>query len=91
MSSVEAVSENTWREHKSNAETRLDQYKLDGRTDEKFLVRTLKAALNWLPEGGRDKLAEDILRAEDDSVIWKVFTNFRSAVLEAGEYTLSTE
>lgn len=47
---------------------------------------TLNAALDWLPRGGREALAEDIIHAEDDKSLWDIFHDFRNAMLQACKF-----
>ncbi|CAI7661206.1 unnamed protein product [Penicillium viridicatum] len=63
-------------------ESRLDIYESSGRSNEHCLTKTLKAALNWLPEGGRDQLAHNIIICDDNQILWGVFDNLRTAVIE---------
>ncbi|KAJ5931304.1 hypothetical protein N7516_005793 [Penicillium verrucosum] len=82
MSSVDHPADNTWEERKSQAESRINKYECCGRSNEQCLTKTLNAALNWLPEGGKDLLADDIVIAEGDETLWEVFDNLRTAVIE---------
>lgn len=89
ISSVDPASQGTWQEQKKLAETRIDEYKDCSRPNEKGLAKTLRAALNWLPQGGRDQLAKDIIDVDkDDEALWAVFDNLRTAVIEACKFIL---
>lgn len=46
LSSIERASQDTWEAQKNRAESRIDEYKLGGRSNENFLVDTLKAAFH---------------------------------------------
>ncbi|KAJ5105692.1 hypothetical protein NUU61_003039 [Penicillium alfredii] len=91
ISSVEPASQNTWQNRKNLAEARIDEYKVAGRPKDDLLAKTLKAILDYLPEGGRDQLASDIIGVgDDDPILWEVFDNFRTGVLEAFKSTTKT-
>ncbi|KAJ5493444.1 hypothetical protein N7539_002190 [Penicillium diatomitis] len=84
ISSVEHASQNTWEELKALAFKRINEYKCYGREYEDKLENVLTEALQWLPEGGRDALAQDIIDVRgDDQMLYDVFANFRTAVMEA--------
>lgn len=51
---------------------------------------TLNAALDWLPEGGREALADDIIHAEDDETAWEIFHDFRNAILQTCKLILTS-
>lgn len=86
ISSAETASQGTWQGRKNRAQTRIQEYKLCGRQNEAYLRTTLNAALDWLPEAGREALANDIIDAEDDGAVWEVFENFRTGILQAGKF-----
>ncbi|OQE91621.1 hypothetical protein PENNAL_c0009G10222 [Penicillium nalgiovense] len=46
------------------------------------LTKAPGRTLNWLPEGGRGQLADDIIIAKDDETLWEVFVNLRTAIIE---------
>ncbi|KAJ6038389.1 hypothetical protein N7460_008160 [Penicillium canescens] len=91
ISSVEPASQTTWHEPKKLAQTRISRYKECERSHEKCLTKTLNAALDWLPEGGRDQLANVIIDVEeDDEILFAVFDNLRTAFIEAIRFTGKT-
>ncbi|KAF7719036.1 Uncharacterized protein PECH_000218 [Penicillium ucsense] len=86
ISSVEPASPNRWEELKAQALKRINEYKCYGREYEDKLKNVLTEALRWLPEGGRDALAQDIIDVrEDDNMLYDVFANLRTAIMEAAQ------
>ena len=83
IASVEIASQSTWQDTLARAQTRIQEYNNGGRKHEESLPAMLNAALLWLPEGGRDAMAQGIIRESDDSGLWEVFDNFRGGVLNA--------
>jgi hypothetical protein len=57
------------------ARERITSYQSQDRLNEEKLKPSLEAFLKWLPEGGRDSIARDIIDAKTDEDLYAVFNN----------------
>ncbi|OJJ50420.1 hypothetical protein ASPZODRAFT_13500 [Penicilliopsis zonata CBS 506.65] len=62
------------------AKDRVGQYQPNNRREEAKLQTGLTAFLGWLPEGGRESVARDILSATTDDEVHGVFINLLTAL-----------
>lgn len=69
-----------WLELKTQAASRLSAYTPSQKDDEK-LTACLLAFLDWLPDGGRESLARDIVQCDTDDGLYAMFLNFRTGLL----------
>lgn len=84
LSTQPEIPEN-WPELQIEAASRLEQYVPQQKDDER-LKACLLAFLQWLPEGGRESLARDILQCNTDEDLYKVFLNLRTGLLYTSKY-----
>lgn len=50
------------------------------------LISCLIAFLEWLPEGGRESLARDLVECDDDTDVYDIFDNFRTGLVYASKF-----
>ena len=74
MSTITAASED-WTTLAEEARERISTYKTKDRPNEKKLQPSFNAFLEWLPEGGRESMARDIINATTDEDLYSVFNN----------------
>lgn len=64
-----------WTSLAEGARERISTYQSQKRADEEKLKPSLNAFLEWLPEGGRESMARDIINAKTDEDLYSVFQN----------------
>lgn len=64
-----------WTTLADQARARVTSYKSQNRVDEEKLAPSFYAFLEWLPEGGRESIARDIINAKTDEDLYYVFKN----------------
>lgn len=74
LSTATEASE-AWATLEGEAKERIITYKPQNRADEEKLKPSLDAFLEWLPEGGRESVARDIIDAKTDEDLYSVFRN----------------
>ena len=74
LSTITAASED-WTTLAEEARERISTYKTKDRPNEKKLQPSFNAFLEWLPEGGRESMAGDIINATTDEDLYSVFNN----------------
>ena len=74
LSTITAASED-WTTLAEEARERISTYKTKDRPNEKKLQPSFNAFLKWLPEGGRESMARDIINATTDEDLYSVFNN----------------
>ncbi|PYH93147.1 hypothetical protein BO71DRAFT_328422 [Aspergillus ellipticus CBS 707.79] len=70
-----------WDALKVQAQTRVQKDAPSDRQNEEMLVDCLFACLKWLPDGGRESLAREIIISETDGSLWKVYQNLLANLL----------
>lgn len=79
--STDAEAPDKWSTTAACAKQRLDNYvPQEGRSDGKLVV-ALKAFLDYLPKGGRESIARDILESKYDQELYQVFSNLLTGLL----------
>lgn len=63
----------TWAALKEAAKERIPRYQSENRVHEEKLQPSLNAFIEWLPEGGRESVARDIVNAITDGDLYSVF------------------
>lgn len=70
---------------------RVDRYVETKENDEDNLLKDgLKALLEWLPEGGRESLARDVINTDTDQALFEVFHNLLTCLVSPRMCSLST-
>jgi hypothetical protein len=75
----------TWPALANRARTRIGRY-VAGIRDDGKLVACLRAFVDWLPEGGRESVARDILECDTDEMLYGVFDNLRRGLLHSSTF-----
>jgi hypothetical protein len=57
------------------AKERITRYQSQNRVNEEKLQTSLNAFIEWLPEGGLESVARDIINATTDEDLYNVFHN----------------
>ena len=57
------------------AKERITKYQSQNRVHEDILQPSLNALVEWLPEGGRESIARDIINATTDKELHNIFYN----------------
>ncbi|RAL02491.1 HNH endonuclease signature motif containing protein, partial [Aspergillus ibericus CBS 121593] len=78
--STDVETEETWPSLRKEAEARIANYTHQKRPNEDKLQASLNAFLQWLPEGGRESIARDIVGASTDDKLHEGFSNLLSAL-----------
>ncbi|KAF5865276.1 hypothetical protein ETB97_004859 [Aspergillus alliaceus] len=73
--STDTESSATWPSLAAAAKERLAKYQPEHRVHEHILQPSLDAFITWLPEGGRESVARDIVNATTDKDLYDVFHN----------------
>jgi hypothetical protein len=66
-------SSETWLSLAETAKARITKYQPQNRVYEEKLQPSLIAFVEWLPEGGRESIARDIVDASTDEDLYAVF------------------
>jgi hypothetical protein len=74
LSTTTEASE-AWTTLAEEARERITIYQFQNRVDEEKLKPSLNAFLEWLPEGGRESMARDIIYTKTDEDLYSVFKN----------------
>jgi hypothetical protein len=74
LSTATEASE-AWATLAEEARERITTYQIQNRADEEKLKPFLGAFLEWLPEGGRESMARDIINTKTDGDLYDVFRN----------------
>jgi uncharacterized membrane protein YccC len=74
LSTITEASE-AWKTLAEEARERITAYQSQNRVDEEKLKPSLDAFLEWLPEGGRESMARDIINTKTDEDLYSVFKN----------------
>lgn len=73
--STNTETSEAWTELAEAARERITTYQSQNRVDEEKLKPSLDAFLEWLPEGGRESMATDIINTKTDEDLYSVFKN----------------
>ena len=73
--STTTTASDDWTTLAEEARKRISTYKTKDRPNEKKLQPSFNAFLKWLPEGGRESMARDIINATTDEDLYSVFNN----------------
>ena len=73
--STNTESSETWPALVEEAKERITKYQSQSRVHEEILQPSLNAFMEWLPEGGRESVARDIINATTDKDLYDVFHN----------------
>ncbi|CAI7643200.1 unnamed protein product [Penicillium viridicatum] len=65
----------SWLSVAAAAKERIEKYQPEHRSHEQILQPSLNAFIEWLPEGGRESVARDIINATTDKDLYDVFHN----------------
>ncbi|XHF96695.1 hypothetical protein AWENTII_000314 [Aspergillus wentii] len=57
------------------ARQRIDAYEIAGRGDDEKLIPSLHAFIDYLPEGGRETVASDVVNSMSDQALWAVYND----------------
>lgn len=77
-----------WPDLARRAKEKINQYEYIPSLDDEKLVPCMIALLDYLPEGGRESIARDILGCESNKKkLYDVFQNIRSCLLFASKCT----
>lgn len=69
------------------AKGRIDRYAPTRGMDDRLLARCLRAFIDFLPEGGRESIARDIIDCgDDDDKLFGVFYSLYSALLSRSKF-----
>lgn len=80
--STDAEPAPSWPELADRAKKRVRQYVAGNRGEsEDKLIACLLAMIDWLPQGGRESAARDIVNCDDDDKLYGVFANYCSGLL----------
>jgi hypothetical protein len=72
---TDTESSETWPSLAEAAKARIAKYQPQNRVHEERLQPSLNAFVEWLPEGGRESVARDIINATTDEDLYNVFHN----------------
>ncbi|KAJ9296811.1 hypothetical protein DTO271G3_5010 [Paecilomyces variotii] len=79
---LSGLSTETWPDLARRAKENINQYKCIPSLDDEKLVPCMIALLDYLPEGGRESIARDILSCEsNEKKLYDVFENIRGCLL----------
>ena len=84
--STNTESSETWPALVEAAEERITKYQFQNRIHEEDLQVSLRAFIEWLPEGGRESVARDIVNATTDEVLYNVFHNLLTGLAVPSKY-----
>ncbi|KAJ5400540.1 hypothetical protein N7465_011029 [Penicillium sp. CMV-2018d] len=73
--STDAEPSASWPSVAAAAKERIEKYQPEHRSHEQILQPSLNAFIEWLPEGGRESVARDIINATTDKDLHDVFYN----------------
>ncbi|KAJ6023718.1 hypothetical protein N7540_004515 [Penicillium herquei] len=71
-------TDDEWSNLKARAQERLSRYKVTNESEK--LQGCFRALLDWLPVGGRDSIAHDILNSDSDEKLMTAFDNIRTCL-----------
>ncbi|KIN05190.1 hypothetical protein OIDMADRAFT_39565 [Oidiodendron maius Zn] len=63
------------------AKERITKYQSQNRVHEDILQPSLKAFVEWLPEGGQESIARDIINATTDKELYNIFYNLLTGIV----------
>jgi hypothetical protein len=72
---TDTESSGTWPSLEEAAKARIAKYQPHNRVHEEKLQPSLNAFVEWLPEGGRESVARDIINTTTDKDLYDVFHN----------------
>lgn len=73
-------TEDGWNDLKARTHERLSRYEVTKESEK--LQDCFGGLLNWLPPGGRNSIAHDILDAESDEMLLATYENIRTCLLQ---------
>jgi hypothetical protein len=78
--STNTESSETWPSLAEVAKARIAKYQTQNRPNEDKLQSALNAFVQWLPEGGRESVARDIIEAISDEDLYSAFRSLFTAL-----------
>lgn len=88
VSGLSTNTESSLPESIEAAKKRITKYQSQNRLHEENLQPSLNAFLEWLPEGGRESIARDIINATTDKALYDVFNNLLTGLVLPSKFRL---